>query len=143
MLPSAASDAGGLSGSRSEKISVVDFIAGPALISLVAPVVWWLGSALFAAYVAGQKGYNGMMWFVVAVPFGPVALLAAAGLPAREPREVPTIADGALIEQPNRRLFLVVDGELRGVPRGERQGLQTMSYAGRLEWFEWLQKRNQ
>ena len=122
---------------------LAEFIAALTLITLIGSLLLWLGSALFAAYVAGQKGYNDITWFVLAISFGPFALLAVSGLPAWERLEVPTIADGALIERANRRVFLVVDIELRGVLRGERQGLQTMSYADRLEWFEWLQKRNQ
>jgi hypothetical protein len=44
-------------------------------------VVGWLISAFLAHHVANAKGACGACWFLVGVLFGPLALLAAVGMP--------------------------------------------------------------
>jgi hypothetical protein len=48
-------------------------------------VLWglatWLAMAIFAGYVASQKGRCTWCWFVWGLVFGPVSLIASAGLP--------------------------------------------------------------
>lgn len=44
----------------------------------------WLPSVLYAATVASEKGYSGFRWGAGGFLFGPVALIAAAGLPVKE-----------------------------------------------------------
>ena len=40
----------------------------------------WLGCAFYASGAAGDKGHNNIEWFVGGLFFGPIALIAAAGL---------------------------------------------------------------
>ncbi|ROT45001.1 hypothetical protein CHR62_09120 [Pusillimonas sp. NJUB218] len=48
-------------------------------------LIGWLACGLFAGYVASEKNRCGICWFLWGVLFGPVALLASAGLPMRRP----------------------------------------------------------
>lgn len=45
----------------------------------------WVACAAFAGHLAGEKGRCGFCWFVLGVVFGPLALIAAVGLPAKGP----------------------------------------------------------
>ena len=40
----------------------------------------WLPCAFYASHVAADKGHNGAAWFFGGFLFGPIALVAAAGL---------------------------------------------------------------
>ena len=40
----------------------------------------WLPCAFYASHVAADKGHNGAAWFFGGFLFGPIALIAAAGL---------------------------------------------------------------
>ena len=40
----------------------------------------WLPCGGFSAVIAGDKGHHGFVWFLMGVVFGPMALIAAAGL---------------------------------------------------------------
>lgn len=44
-------------------------------------VVAWLGCGLFSGHLAAEKGRWGFWWFLMGILFGPIALIAAAGLP--------------------------------------------------------------
>ncbi len=44
----------------------------------------WLPSGFYAATVASEKGYSGFRWGTGGFFFGPVALIAAVGLPIKE-----------------------------------------------------------
>lgn len=46
----------------------------------------WLGSVVLAPMVADGKGHSLGGWIVTAICFGPLALVAAAGLPDRRPQ---------------------------------------------------------
>ena len=46
-------------------------------------VLAWLACGLFAGHVAAEKGRWGMWWFFMGILFGPLALIAAVGLPDR------------------------------------------------------------
>jgi hypothetical protein len=41
----------------------------------------WLPCTLYTAKVSSEKGYNGFSWGLGAFLFGPIALIAAVGLP--------------------------------------------------------------
>lgn len=45
----------------------------------------WIACAFFCWVLAGDKRYSAGWWFVLGILFGPLALLAAAGLPDRAP----------------------------------------------------------
>ena len=49
-------------------------------------VLIWLPCAFFAAATAEDKGHGGLAWFFGALFFGPVALIACAGLSDRKLR---------------------------------------------------------
>ena len=40
----------------------------------------WIPSGIYTAVVAGEKGHDGLNWFIGGLIFGPLALIAAAGL---------------------------------------------------------------
>ena len=40
----------------------------------------WLPCAFYASHIAADKGHNGAAWFFGGFLFGPIALVAAAGL---------------------------------------------------------------
>lgn len=68
---------------------------GTALLAsfLAAYVLWWpiawIACAFFSWVVAREKQYSGFAWFLLGILFGPVTLVAAAGLPDRSaPRRV-------------------------------------------------------
>jgi len=44
----------------------------------------WLPCTFYAATVSSEKGYNGFRWGLGAFFFGPVALIAAVGLPNKD-----------------------------------------------------------
>jgi hypothetical protein len=44
----------------------------------------WLPCTFYAATVSSEKGYSGFRWGFGAFLFGPIALIAAVGLPNRE-----------------------------------------------------------
>jgi hypothetical protein len=46
----------------------------------------WLAGAVFAAFIALEKNRCGLCWFAMGVLFGPLALIATAGLPVKPPR---------------------------------------------------------
>lgn len=61
---------------------------------LAAYLLWWpiawLACAIFSWVVAREKQYSGFAWFVLGVLFGPITLIATAGLPDRSaPRHDP------------------------------------------------------
>lgn len=41
----------------------------------------WLACGFFSGHLAGEKNRCGLCWFLLGVAFGPLALIAAAGLP--------------------------------------------------------------
>ncbi len=41
----------------------------------------WIACAAFAGHVAGEKNRCGICWFFWGILFGPISLIAAAGLP--------------------------------------------------------------
>lgn len=45
----------------------------------------WVACAAFAGHLAGEKGRCGFCWFVLGIVFGPLALIAAVGLPVKGP----------------------------------------------------------
>ena len=47
----------------------------------------WIPTAFFTANVAGQKEYNAILWFIGGFIFGPLALIAVAGMPDRRARK--------------------------------------------------------
>ena len=47
---------------------------------LIALLFIWLPCAFYASHVATDKGHNGAAWFFGGFLFGPIALIAAAGL---------------------------------------------------------------
>lgn len=53
-------------------------VAGVGLLVLVA---FWIATAVLSGIVATAKGANGGAWFAAGLLFGPLGLLAAAGLP--------------------------------------------------------------
>ena len=48
--------------------------------------VAWLACAIFSWILAREKQYSGILWFLLGVLFGPIALNATAGLPDRSRR---------------------------------------------------------
>lgn len=46
-------------------------------------VAAWLACALFAGHLASEKNRCGFCWFCWGVLFGPISLIASAGLPTR------------------------------------------------------------
>lgn len=43
----------------------------------------WIASAVFAGHLGDEKNRCGLCWLVWGLLFGPIALIAAAGLPAK------------------------------------------------------------
>lgn len=41
----------------------------------------WIACGFFCSVIASDKRYSGGWWFVLGILFGPLALVAAAGLP--------------------------------------------------------------
>lgn len=58
-------------------------------------IVIWVACGGFAAYLASEKSRSGAAWFLLGLLFGPLALIAAAGVPsadvaaAPEPKQKP------------------------------------------------------
>ena len=46
----------------------------------------WLPCGFFAALVAGDKNHNSVAWFLAGLFFGPLGVIAAAGLSDRKQR---------------------------------------------------------
>lgn len=60
---------------------------GPDLLPvLIAVLVFSRIFAFYTAVVTGDKGYSYMLWWLGGFFFGPIALLAAVGLPDRMDR---------------------------------------------------------
>lgn len=59
---------------------LVSFVVGYVL--LWAPLLW-IGCAFFSWFLASEKQYSGILWFLLGILFGPAALVATAGLPDR------------------------------------------------------------
>ena len=53
---------------------------------LIAFLLVWLPCAIYAQDVAADKGHNGASWFFGGLLFGPLALIACAGLSDRKLR---------------------------------------------------------
>ena len=53
---------------------------------LVAIFLVWIPCGLFASTVSSGKGHDGLTWFFGGLFFGPIALIAAAGLEDRNQR---------------------------------------------------------
>lgn len=51
-------------------------------------LVLWAAMAFFCGVVAGDKGHEGMNWFMAGVVLGPFALLAVTGLSDRKQRRL-------------------------------------------------------
>ncbi len=51
---------------------------------IIMAMVLNFSSALFSAYVASEKKRSKIEWFICGIVFGPVALLAIAGMPCLE-----------------------------------------------------------
>ena len=47
----------------------------------IAAVVLWLACGVFSSMIANSKRRNGVLWFVLGVLFGPLALLAVGFMP--------------------------------------------------------------
>ena len=47
----------------------------------------WIPTAFFTANIAGQKDCNTILWFIGGFIFGPLALIAVAGMPDRRSRK--------------------------------------------------------
>ena len=54
---------------------------------VIAFLVVWLPTAFFTSNVAGQKECNSFLWFIGGFFFGPLALIAVAGMPDRRARK--------------------------------------------------------
>ena len=54
---------------------------------VIAFVLIWIPTASYTANVAGQKEYNSILWFIGGLFFGPLALIAIAGMPDRRARK--------------------------------------------------------
>ena len=50
-------------------------------------LIIWIPTAFFTANVAGQKECNPILWFIGGFIFGPLALIAVAGMPDRRARK--------------------------------------------------------
>lgn len=46
--------------------------------------VIWVACGGFAAYLASEKARSGAAWFLLGLAFGPLALIAAAGVPSAD-----------------------------------------------------------
>ena len=46
----------------------------------------WIPCGFYTSAVAWEKGHSGKSWFLGGLVFGPIALIAAAGLPDKELR---------------------------------------------------------
>lgn len=58
-----------------------DGVATIEMLSWIVTAVVWMVIAAFTADVAANKGGNGVIWFAAGFVFGPLALLAACGMP--------------------------------------------------------------
>ena len=54
---------------------------------VIAFLIIWIPTALFTANVAEQKECNAILWFIGGFFFGPLALIAIAGMPDRRARK--------------------------------------------------------
>ena len=54
---------------------------------LIAFFFIWLPIGFFTTTVANSKDYNGFPWFLGGLFFGPIALIAIAGMPDRRTRK--------------------------------------------------------
>lgn len=52
----------------------------------IAAVTIWIACGIFSSMVASSKRRNGILWFVLGVLFGPLALLAVGFMPVYEPQ---------------------------------------------------------
>jgi len=65
-----------------ETIAALIFTAMAALALAWVPLAW-IACAAFSWILAGEKGYSKFGWFLLGVLFGPLALIATAGLPIK------------------------------------------------------------
>jgi len=77
---------------------IVTYMVRFWLLSAVWMIAAWLACGSFAGWVAYQKGRCGLCWFFWGLLFGPIALIAAAGLPP----VVQAIEEVSLRGRPNR-----------------------------------------
>jgi hypothetical protein len=49
-------------------------------------ILLWIVSGVLASSIASTKGWSGFSWFVAGFLFGPLGLIAAAGMPDRRLR---------------------------------------------------------
>ena len=49
-------------------------------------ILLWIASGVLASSIASTKGWSGFSWFVAGFLFGPLGLIAAAGMPDRRLR---------------------------------------------------------
>ena len=54
---------------------------------VIAFLAVWVPTAFFTANVAAQKECNAILWFIGGFLFGPLALIAIAGMPDRRARK--------------------------------------------------------
>jgi hypothetical protein len=52
----------------------------------LALILFWIVSGVLASSIGSTKGWNGVSWFLAGCLFGPLGLIAAAGLPDRRLR---------------------------------------------------------
>lgn len=52
----------------------------------IALILGWVASGFLASSIASTKGWSGVNWFLAGFLFGPIGLIAAAGLPDRRLR---------------------------------------------------------
>ena len=52
----------------------------------IALLLGWIASGFLASSIASTKGWSGVNWFLAGFLFGPIGLIAAAGLPDRRLR---------------------------------------------------------
>ena len=50
-------------------------------------IISWLSVGFFTTTVAESKNYNGYLWFVLGLFFGPIALLSIVGMPNQASRK--------------------------------------------------------
>jgi hypothetical protein len=55
-------------------------------------ILLWLAFAIVCAIVASNKGYNGLLWFILGIPFGVFALIVICCMPSRKPIAVLPVA---------------------------------------------------
>ena len=61
-------------------------VAGAFVLFTSWAVVAWVACAFFTVNVAASKNLSKFSWFIGALCFGPIALIAAAGMASKSPQ---------------------------------------------------------